>query len=122
MCCSRFGHRSVAYPQYKIRLGDDKKRNNMKKVKKVVQDTPATGKTFSDEELAAMRERAKELRANKTDGEKEVLEKIAAMPEPDRTLAKRLHTIIRESAPILSPKTWYGMPAYADKDGKVVCF
>ena len=82
---------------------------------------------FSDEERAAMRERAQELkaeaRANKDRayGESTVLAKIAAMPEPDRTMAKRLHVLVKASAPTLSPKTWYGMPAYA-KDGKVVCF
>ncbi len=92
----------------------------------------ATGKAyqgFTDEERGAMRERAQELkaaarrgpRAGKADGENAVLEKIAAMPAPDRAMAKRLHAIIKASAPVLSPKTWYGMPAYA-KDGKVVCF
>ena len=93
--------------------------------------TTATGKAsrFTDEERAAMKERAQELkadarrgpRAGKADGEQEVLAKIAEMPEPDRAMAKRLHAIIKANAPILSPKTWYGMPAYA-KDGKVVCF
>ena len=84
-------------------------------------------KGFTDEERAAMKERAKELKAearankNKADGESDVLAKIAEMPEPDRAMAKRLHEIIKASAPALSPKTWYGMPAYA-KDGKVVCF
>ena len=68
-----------------------------------------------------MKERALELRADKADGESAVLTKIAEMPEPDRTMAKRLHAIIKASVPILSPKTWYGMPAYA-KDGKVICF
>lgn len=70
-----------------------------------------------------MKERAKELKAeaNKADGESAVLEKIAEMPEPDRSMAERLHAIIKASAPALSPKTWYGMPAYA-KDGKIVCF
>lgn len=72
---------------------------------------------FTDEERAAMKERVAD-----TDGENAVMEKIAAMPEPDRTMAKRLHTLILKSAPTLSPKTWYGMPAYANKDGKVVCF
>jgi len=80
----------------------------------------ATG--FTDEERAAMKERAQELkRAGKADGESDVLAKIAEMPEPDRAMAKRLHAIIKASAPALSPKTWYGMPAYA-KDGKVVCY
>jgi uncharacterized protein YdhG (YjbR/CyaY superfamily) len=78
---------------------------------------------FTDEERAAMKERAKELKAaeRKADGESAVLAKIAEMPEPDRALAERLHAIIKASAPALSPKTWYGMPAYA-KDGKVVCY
>jgi uncharacterized protein YdhG (YjbR/CyaY superfamily) len=84
--------------------------------------------TFSDEEKAAMKDRAKELkaarrrsRADKSDGEAEVLAKIAEMPEPDRVMAERLHALVKASAPELSPRTWYGMPAYA-KDGKVVCF
>ncbi len=78
---------------------------------------------FTDEERAAMKERAKELKAaeRKADGESAVLAKIAEMPEPDRAMAERLHAIIKASAPALSPKTWYGMPAYA-KDGKVVCY
>ena len=86
-----------------------------------------TAKGFTDEEKAAMKERAKELkaeaRANKdrAAGESDLLAKIAEMPEPERTMARRLHEIITASAPALSPKTWYGMPAYA-KDGKVVCF
>jgi uncharacterized protein YdhG (YjbR/CyaY superfamily) len=74
---------------------------------------------FTDEERAAMKERAQELKAEA--GESDVLAKIAEMPEPDRAMAERLHEIIKASAPALSPKTWYGMPAYA-KDGKVVCF
>lgn len=82
---------------------------------------------FSDEEKVAMKERAKELkaeeRANKSKeaGEKDILEKIGEMPEPDRSIAIRLHELIKANAPVLWPKTWYGMPAYA-KDGKVVCF
>ena len=78
---------------------------------------------FTAEERAAMKERAKELKADrrKADGEADVLEKIAEMPEPDRAMAERLHAIVKTSAPALSPKTWYGMPAYA-KDGKVVCY
>jgi uncharacterized protein YdhG (YjbR/CyaY superfamily) len=90
--------------------------------------TGKASKGFTDEERAAMRERAEELkagrrgpRAGKADGESDVLAKIAAMPEPDRAKAERLHAIIKASAPALSPRTWYGMPAYA-KDGKVVCF
>jgi hypothetical protein len=78
---------------------------------------------FSDEEKGAMRERVKEMKAaaDKADGERDVLAKIAEMPERDRAMAKRLHAVIKESAPDLSPRTWYGMPAYA-KDGQVVCF
>jgi uncharacterized protein YdhG (YjbR/CyaY superfamily) len=85
----------------------------------------ATG--FTTAERAAMRERAREQKAearrsaDKADGERAVLAKIAEMPGPDRAMAKRLHAIITANAPVLSPKTWYGMPAYA-KDGKVVCF
>ncbi len=82
---------------------------------------------FTDEERAAMKERARELKAearankNKADGERDVLAKIAEMPEPDRAMAERVHAIVKASAPALSPRTWYGMPAYA-KDGKIVCF
>jgi uncharacterized protein YdhG (YjbR/CyaY superfamily) len=75
---------------------------------------------FTDEERAAMKERARELKG-KGDGESEVLAKIAEMPEADRAKAERLHAIVKDSAPDLTPRTWYGMPAYA-KDGKVVCF
>jgi uncharacterized protein YdhG (YjbR/CyaY superfamily) len=88
-------------------------------------------KGFTDEERSAMKERAQELKAEarrgsrgkkgKGDGEADVLAKIAEMQEPDRAMATRLHALIKDSAPELSPKTWYGMPAYA-KDGKVVCF
>jgi len=78
-------------------------------------------KGFTDEEVGAMRERAKELKADKADGESAVLAKIGEMPAPDRALGERLHAIIKASAPTLSPKLWYGMPAYA-RDGKVVCF
>jgi len=93
--------------------------------------TTATGKTFEGftaEERAAMKERAKELKAearanrDKAAGERDVLAKIAEMPQPDHAIAERLHAIVKASAPDLSPKTWYGMPAYANKDGKVVCF
>jgi uncharacterized protein YdhG (YjbR/CyaY superfamily) len=90
--------------------------------------TAATGEKsagFTDEERAAMKERARELkaagRASKADGEGAVLEKIAEMSEPDRGLAMRLHSIIGANAPALTPRTWYGMPAYA-RNGKVVCF
>ena len=84
-------------------------------------------KVWSDEERGAMQERAKELKAearanrNKAEGERDVLASIAKMPEPDRAMAERLHAVIKASAPALSPKTWYGMPAYA-KDGNIVCF
>ncbi|ACZ39801.1 iron chaperone [Sphaerobacter thermophilus] len=87
--------------------------------------TDAEAQTFTEEERAAMRERAKEQRrsrrASKADGERDVLEKIAEMDEPDRSMAERIHAIIKESAPDLTPRTWYGMPAYA-KNGSVVCF
>jgi uncharacterized protein YdhG (YjbR/CyaY superfamily) len=85
--------------------------------------TNKKSKGFTAEERAAMKERAQELKAEarRADGESALLAKIAEMPEPDRTLGKRLHALITASAPALSPKTWYGMPAYA-KDGKVVCF
>ena len=83
---------------------------------------------FTDEEKAAMRERAKELKAeeraskDRAAGEKAVFETIAKMKEPDRSMAKRLHEIVTAAAPRLLPKTWYGMPAYANADGKVICF
>jgi len=83
---------------------------------------------FTEEEKAAMKERAKELKAearaskDKAEGESALLAKFAEMPEPDRSMASRLHNIIKASAPALTPKTWYGMPAYVNKDGKVVCF
>jgi uncharacterized protein YdhG (YjbR/CyaY superfamily) len=84
-------------------------------------------KGFTDEEKAAMRERARETKgaarrgSRKADGESDVLEKIAEMAEPDRIMAERLHALVKAAAPDLSPRTWYGMPAYA-KDGDVVCF
>jgi uncharacterized protein YdhG (YjbR/CyaY superfamily) len=102
-----------------------------KRTQKSAKSTTAINKKskgFTDEERAAMKERAQELKAAsrrgpraKKDGERDVLAKIAEMPEPDRAMAKRLHAIIKASAPDLSPRTWYGMPAYA-KDGKVVCY
>jgi hypothetical protein len=103
-----------------------------KATQKSAKSTTAVGKTsgrFSDEERAAMKERAQELKATarrgpgaaKADGESAVLAKITEMPAPDRALGKRLHAIIKASAPTLLPKLWYGMPAYA-KNGKVVCF
>src|SRR5205807_1138837 len=103
-----------------------------KETQKAAKSATVTGKAvkgFTDEERAAMKERAQELkaearrgpRAKDADGESDVLAKIAEMPEPDRVMAERLHAIIKASAPGLSPRTWYGMPAYA-KDGNVVCF
>jgi len=90
--------------------------------------TKTSGAGFTAEENAAMKARAQEMKAearaskDKAAGESAALEAIAAMKEPDRSMAKRIHEIIKANAPALSPKTWYGMPAYADKDGKVVCF
>jgi len=101
----------------------------MKSAKKGTQNSAAGGKKpkgFTDEERAAMREHLQELKAdarrtNKAEGESAVLAKIAELPQPDRAMFERLHAIIKANAPDLSPKTWYGMPAYA-KDGNVVCF
>ena len=98
-----------------------------KDTQKSAKSTAAKGKAYkglSAEEIAAMKETLKERKtaASKEEAEKAVLEKIAEMKEPDRSMAKRIHEIIKESAPSLSPKTWYGMPAYADADGNVVCF
>jgi len=90
----------------------------MKDTQKSAKSTTAG---FTDEERGAMRERVKEQKADKADGESAVLAKIGEMQAPDRALGERLHAIIKASAPALSPKLWYGMPAYA-KDGKVVCF
>jgi uncharacterized protein YdhG (YjbR/CyaY superfamily) len=103
-----------------------------KETQKSAKSATVTGKAvkgFTDEERLAMKERAQELKAEarrvlgakKADGEGDVLAKMAKMPEPDRAMAERLHAIIKASAPALSPRTWYGMPAYA-KDGNVVCF
>ena len=104
----------------------------MKAKQKSARNATATKKRydgFTEEEKAAMQDRVQEMkvdgrrgsRADKADGESEVLAKIAELPESDRALAKRLHAVIKASAPALSPKLWYGMPAYA-KDGKIVCF
>jgi uncharacterized protein YdhG (YjbR/CyaY superfamily) len=97
-----------------------------KGTKQSARSTTVTGKAskgFTAVERAAMRERAQELKAaaGKAEGESAVLAKIAEMPEPDRAMAERLHAIVKASAPALTPRTWYGMPAYA-KDGDVVCF
>jgi uncharacterized protein YdhG (YjbR/CyaY superfamily) len=101
--------------------------NAKKATQKSAKSTTASGKKskgFTDAERAAMKERVQELKAEarKADGESAVLAKIAEMPEPDRAMAKRLHEIVKASAPGLSPKTWYGMPAYAKDGGKVVCY
>jgi hypothetical protein len=102
-----------------------------KGTQKPARSTPGkSSEGFTDEERAAMREYAQERkaaarrgpRADKAEGENDVLAKIAGMPEPDRTMAQRLHAIIKASAPGLLPRTWYGMPAYANADGNVVCF
>ncbi len=96
-----------------------------KETRKSAMSTTATSKKskgFTAEERAAMKETIAERKAGKVEGESAVLAKIAEMPEPDRAMAKRLHAIIKASAPALSPKTWYGMPAYANKDGKVICY
>ena len=104
--------------------------NPKKTTQKSAGGTKANGRAvegFSDEEQAAIKERARELKAaartnkDKADGESAVLAAIAAMQEPDRSMAQRLHALIQTAAPALSPRTWYGMPAYA-RDGKVVCF
>jgi uncharacterized protein YdhG (YjbR/CyaY superfamily) len=101
-----------------------------KTTQKSAKSTTASGKKskgFTDEERAAMKERARELKAearraaDRAEGERDVLAKIAEMPEPDRAMGTRIHEIVTASAPDLSPRTWYGMPAYT-RDGKVVCF
>jgi uncharacterized protein YdhG (YjbR/CyaY superfamily) len=102
---------------------------DMQKSAKTSTATRKTSKVFTAEERDAIQERAKEVkaearrgkRADKADGESDVLAKIAEMPAPDRAMAERIHALIKTSVPALSPRTWYGMPAYA-KDGKVVCF
>lgn len=98
-----------------------------KATRKSAKSAPAGNKKskgFTTEERAAMKERAQELKpeAAKADGESAVLAKIDGMPEPDRAMARKLHALVKAGAPVLSPKTWYGMPAYANKDGKVVCY
>ncbi len=107
------------------------KSTTKKATQKSAKSTAASDETykgFTDEERAAMKERAKELKAearadkDRAAGESDLLAKIAEMPEHDRVMAERLHALIKASAPGLLPKTWYGMPAYANKDGKVVCF
>ena len=92
-----------------------------KSTRQSAKSTTATSKAFTEEERGAIRDRVQEMKAGKGEGETAVLAKIAEMREPDRTMAKRLHIMIKESAPALTPRLWYGMPAYA-KDDKVVCF
>ena len=100
----------------------------MNPAKSTTKKATQTSRGFTAEERAAMKERARELKAqeranrDRAAGESDVLAKIAEMPEPDRTMATRIHEIVKASAPALSPKTWYGMPAYANQDGKVVCY
>src|SRR2546428_12645498 len=91
-----------------------------KGTRKSAKSTTAASRAFTDEERGAIRDRVQEMKAGKGEGESEVLAKIAELREPDRAMANRLHAIIKASAPVLSPRTWYGMPAYA-KDGEVVC-
>ena len=103
-------------------------KNNTQKSATAAMAGGKESKGFTDEEKAAMTERARELKAearadkDRAEGESAALAAIAAMQEPDRSMAKRIHAIIKDSAPALSPKTWYGMPAYANKDGKIICF
>jgi uncharacterized protein YdhG (YjbR/CyaY superfamily) len=99
-----------------------------KGTQKSAKSTTAKSKGFTAEERAAMKERARELKAesrrkkSREDGERDVLAKIAEMPKADRAMAKKIHAIVTASAPALMPKTWYGMPAYANEDGQVVCY
>ena len=92
-----------------------------KSTRQSAKSTTATSKAFTEEERGAIRDRVQGIKAGKGEGESAVLAKIAEMREQDRTMAKRLHTIIKETAPALTPRLWYGMPAYS-KDDKVVCF
>jgi uncharacterized protein YdhG (YjbR/CyaY superfamily) len=102
--------------------------NATKQSTKSTTRTDTSGSVLTEEELAALKETVQERKAEarrgarKADGERDVLQKIAEMPEPDRVMAERIHAVVKDSAPSLEPKTWYGMPAYANKDGKVVCF
>ena len=103
--------------------------NDTQKSAKTTTASRSASETLTPEELAALKETVKERkaaarrgRAGKADGEADVLAKIAEMPESDRAIAERIHAVVKASAPALAPKTWYGMPAYANDDGKVVCF
>jgi len=95
--------------------------NDTEKSAKRTTATKKKAEAFTAEERSAIKERVKETKADKVDGESDLLGKIAEMSEPDRAMGKRLHAVIKASVPALSPTTWYGMPAYA-KDGKVICF
>lgn len=100
----------------------------MSPTKETQKSATKKSKGFTNEEQAAMKERAKEMKAQeranqtKAEWENDLLAKIAEMPEPDRSMAERIHAIVKANAPTLSPKTWYGMPAYANNDGKIICF
>src|SRR5437016_11812032 len=121
MCCDDY---PGIFHQRAASWFEDASMSPKKATQKSAKSTTAIGKKFkgfTDEERVAMKERIQELRADKADGENAVLAKIGKMPEPERDMGKRLHAIIKASAPALSPRLWYGMPAYA-KDGKVVCF
>ena len=98
-----------------------------KKTTKAATGRDTTSETWTDEEKAAMQEHAREMKAKrgskaKPDGEADIQAKIAEMPEPDKSMATRFHAIVKETAPHLTPRTWYGMPAYAREDGKLICF
>ena len=94
----------------------------VKPTRKAAAASSKKSRGLTKEEIEAMKETLKERNTSEADGERAVLAKISTMPEPDRAMARRVHEIIKASAPSLSPRTWYGMPAYADKDGKTVCF
>jgi uncharacterized protein YdhG (YjbR/CyaY superfamily) len=98
-----------------------------KKSTKAATGRDTSSETWTDEEKAAMQEHAREMKAKrgakgKPDGEADIMAKIAGMPEPDKSMATRIHAIVKETAPHLTPRTWYGMPAYAREDGKLICF
>src|SRR5439155_1838277 len=121
MCCDDY---PGIFHQRAASWFEDASMSPKKATQKSAKSTTAIGKKFkgfTDEERVAMKERVQELKADKADGESTVLAKIATMREADRAMGKRLHAIIKASAPALSPRLWYGMPAYA-RNGKVVCF
>lgn len=120
------GREEWVYLKYRIRFREcegvtvKSAREGTQKSAKSNAASAKRSKGFTDEERAAMKERVQEMKAGNADGERLVLAKIATMPEPDRSMAKRIHAIVMASAPALTPRLWYGMPAYA-KDGNVVC-